>query len=62
MFDDEFDPRTKKRTLKNLEPMSIDELQDYIVSLMEEITRTEGEIARKQAHAAAASSFFKPKS
>lgn len=62
MFDDEIDPRTKKRTLKSLDKLSIDELQDYIVSLKEEIVRTEGEIARKAAHAAAASSFFKPKS
>lgn len=61
MFDDDLDPRTKKPALKNLEPLSIDELRDYIASLKEEITRTEAEIARKKAHADAASSFFKPK-
>ena len=59
MFDEELDPRTKKRAVKNLEPLSLDELQEYISSLKSEIERSEAEIARKKAHASAASSFFK---
>lgn len=59
MFDDENEPRKKAHTLKDLEPMSIDELQVYIKDMKEEITRTEQEIARKRAHMDAASSIFK---
>ncbi len=59
MFDDEPGPKKKLPALKNLEPLSLDELAAYIDDLKAEITRTEGEISRKKAHAAAASSFFK---
>lgn len=59
MFDDENEPLKKAPAIKNLEPMSIDELQAYIEDMKEEITRTEQEIARKRAHMYAASSIFK---
>lgn len=59
MFDDDLNAPKKKPTLKPLDKLSIDELEAYIVELQMEITRTEGEIARKKAHVAAASSFFK---
>lgn len=59
MFDDDLDPRTKKPARRNLEPMSIDELDQYIATMHEEIERVRAEIARKKAHQAAASSFFK---
>lgn len=59
MFDDELDPRTKKPTLKNLEPMSVDELENYIKNMESEIERTRAEIARKKAYQQAADSFFK---
>lgn len=59
MFDDDLAPKKKIPALKNLEPLSLDELAAYIDDLKAEIVRTEGEIARKKAHAAAASSFFK---
>jgi uncharacterized small protein (DUF1192 family) len=59
MFDDEIEAQKKKPALKLLDKLSIDELEAYIVELRGEITRTEGEIARKKAHASAASSFFK---
>lgn len=59
MFEDDLDPKTKKPALKNLEPMSIEELERYIVSMTEEINRVKVEIDRKKAHLAAASSFFK---
>ncbi len=59
MFDDDLEPKKKTPVLKSLEKLSLDELAAYIEDLKAEILRTEGEIARKKAHAAAASSFFK---
>jgi uncharacterized small protein (DUF1192 family) len=59
MFDDELEPRKKRAALKNLEPMSVDELSAYVDELKGEISRAENEIARKKAYATAASSFFK---
>ncbi len=58
MFDD-LEPRKKPQGLKNLEPMSVDELQAYVQDMKAEITRAETEIAKKQAYAQAASGFFK---
>ncbi len=59
MFDDELEPRNKQAQLKNLEPMSLEELKDYIVDLKSEIERAEGEIEKKIKSMEAASSFFK---
>lgn len=42
-----------------LDPLGIDELKDYIVSLRAEIARAEAAIERKQGHRAAAASFFR---
>ena len=44
---------------KDLEPLSLDELGDYIADLKAEIARSEGEIERKKAHMNAAASVFK---
>ncbi len=57
--DDDLEPRTKKPQLKNLDPMSVDELRDYIADMKAEIARVEEKIKAKQAHAAAAQGFFK---
>jgi len=59
MFDDENEPQKKTPTLKNLEPMSVDELEEYIKDMKAEIVRTEDEIKRKKVHMDAASSIFK---
>lgn len=59
MFDDDLDPRTKKPTLKKLDNMSVEELENYIASMRAEIARVEEEIKRKRAYLAAASSLFK---
>jgi len=56
---DDLDPRHKKTAPKNLDPMSVEELREYIAALTAEITRVEAKIKAKQSHAAAASSFFK---
>lgn len=59
MFDDELEPQKQSAKLKNLEPMSLDELRRYIAEMKEEIERAEAEIVRKKAHMDAASSVFK---
>lgn len=59
MFDDDLDPKKKTAKLKNLEPMSVDELAAYIEDLKAEIVRVETDMAKKKAYNSAASSFFK---
>lgn len=59
MFDDDLDPKTKKPAVKNLEPMSIDELEAYIAGMESEIVRTRTEIEKKKAYQLAAASIFK---
>ena len=59
MFDDDLEHPKQLTTLKNLEPMSLDELSLYIEELKEEIIRTEQEILRKKVSIEAASSVFK---
>lgn len=59
MFDDDLPLKSKSSQTKNLEPMSLAELESYIVCLKDEITRAEAEISRKSAHMNAASSLFK---
>ena len=56
---DDLDPRQKKPTLKNLDAMNIDDLQEYVAALKAELARVEDKIKSKQSHAAAAASFFK---
>ncbi|MDY0029010.1 MAG: DUF1192 domain-containing protein [Pseudobdellovibrionaceae bacterium] len=59
MFDEDLPKKNKAGGIKNLEPMSLDELRVYISDLKLEIDRAELEIARKSAHMNAASSLFK---
>lgn len=59
MFDDELEPQKQSKPLKNLEPLSLDELAVYIQEMKEEIVRTEAEIERKKKHMDVASSVFK---
>lgn len=58
VFDDDL-PAKKPAQKRNLEPMSIDELKEYIDGLKAEISRAEDEIRRKEVHKSAADSFFK---
>ena len=58
MFDEE-DLGKKPRQPKDLEPMSVDELSNYITDMKAEITRVETGIERKKAHRQAADSVFK---
>jgi uncharacterized small protein (DUF1192 family) len=56
---DDLEPRKKPQTLKNLDPMSIEELKDYITELQGEIVRAEQAISAKQAVKMGAEAFFK---
>lgn len=59
MFDDEPIKQTTSEFPRNLETMSVDEIQSYIIDLKAEITRAEADIAKKENSKAAADSFFK---
>lgn len=56
---DDLEPLKKKSQPRNLDPMSIEELQAYVATLKAEIARVEEKMKAKQSHAAAAASFFK---
>ena len=60
MFDDDL-PRKPKAAIKNLEPMSLSDLEFYITELEGEIKRAQAEITRKSTHMNAASALFKTK-
>ncbi|MGO9816602.1 MAG: DUF1192 domain-containing protein [Acidocella sp.] len=62
-FPEEDSPRPAKKLFSPpvLDALGVEELTAYITALEEEITRVRQAIAAKQAHAAAAASFFKPK-
>ena len=59
MFDEDLEPAKKTNQIKDLEPMSISELEEYISRMKEEIFRVEAEIEKKKVHQDAASSLFK---
>lgn len=59
MFDEDFDPKTKKPAVKPLDNMSVEELQDYLERLHQEIERVQAEIAKKENYKSAADAFFK---
>ena len=56
---DDLEPLKKKAQPRNLDPMSVDELREYITILKGEIARVEEKIKAKQSHASAAEMFFK---
>lgn len=59
MFDDEINVKKTADFPRNLDGLSVAELRDYIAALQAEITRVEGDIAKKQAASDAAGAFFK---
>lgn len=58
VMDDEESAKPKPE-VKNLEPMSIKELEDYISELKAEIARVEQDIKAKNQHHAAADEVFR---
>ncbi|WP_026261768.1 DUF1192 domain-containing protein [Kiloniella laminariae] len=47
---DDWDPKTVKQKAKDLEPLGLEELAEYIAELEVEIARTRQEITRKEKH------------
>lgn len=56
---DELEPRKQKPQPRNLDVLSIEELNDYIEEMRAEIKRVEEKIAAKKAHMSAAADIFK---
>ncbi len=56
---EDLEPRKAKPQLRNLDPMSIEDLTDYIAEMKAEIARVEAKIAAKKAHLSTAAGFFK---
>ena len=59
MDEQDLEPLTKRKKLKDLDIMSIEALEEYIAGLEAEIGRARAAIDSKQSHKAAAESFFK---
>ncbi|MDR3423819.1 MAG: DUF1192 domain-containing protein [Alphaproteobacteria bacterium] len=55
---DDLDPPRPKAKLRDLQPMSVQELQEYIVDLEQEIARADAMIAQKQAHKSGVEALF----
>lgn len=56
---DDLDPKTRKPKPRNLDPLSIEELEAYIGDLEAEIERVRAEIARKEKVRTGADAFFR---
>ncbi|WP_085901206.1 DUF1192 domain-containing protein [Kiloniella majae] len=56
---DDLEPKKGKPKLKNLEPMGLEELREYISTLESEIARTRVEIDRKEKHRQGLDGLFK---
>jgi len=59
MDDEDLGPLRATPKPRDLDPMSIEQLNDYIAELEAEIERVRGEIAGKQAHLGAAEALFR---
>lgn len=59
MDTDDLEPRKPKPQLRNLDILSVEELNDYIEEMRTEIRRVEEKIAAKKAHLSAAAGLFK---
>ncbi len=47
---DDLEPPVQKPKVRDLQPMSVGELEDYIAELEAEIARADAAIAKKKAH------------
>ncbi len=59
MFDEDLPQKNTGEFPRNLEAMSVSDLQDYITDLENEITRVKVDVEQKKASQDAASSVFK---
>jgi uncharacterized small protein (DUF1192 family) len=55
---DELEPQRAPAKLRDLGPLSVGELKDYIAALEEEIARAEAAIAKKEAHRGGLDALF----
>ena len=55
---DEIEPQKPNVKLRDLQPMSVQELEDYIAALESEIARADAMIAKKQAHKSGIEALF----
>jgi uncharacterized small protein (DUF1192 family) len=56
---EDLEPRKKAVTPKNLDAMSIEELEAYIAELQAEIERARSKISAKESHRVGAAALFK---
>lgn len=59
MFDDDLPVKKTTEFLRNLDNLSVDELEEYIQEMKVEIERVQVDIEKKKASANAADAFFK---
>ncbi|MEE9210960.1 MAG: DUF1192 domain-containing protein [Kiloniellales bacterium] len=59
MDEDDLEPKKKKPAPKNLEPMGVEELEDYLAELEAEMARVRAELESKKAYLTGAQEFFK---
>ena len=59
MDEEDLEPRRKAPKLRDLTPLAVAELEDYIGELKAEILRVEGEIVAKRKQRGGAESLFK---
>jgi uncharacterized small protein (DUF1192 family) len=59
MEPEDLEPRKKAPAPRELDSLSIEELNNYIAELQAEIDRVKAKIAAKQAHLTGAASLFK---
>lgn len=59
MDEDDLRPRAPASVARDLKTLSVEELQAYVVELRREITRVEGEIARRRDVRGAAEALFR---
>ena len=52
-------PQNMPKAKRDLDPMSIEELHDYISEMKEEIERVLGEITKKETHRSGVEALFK---
>ena len=52
-------PQNMPKPKRNLDPMSIEELHEYIAEMQEEIERVRVEIAKKEDHRSGVEALFK---
>jgi uncharacterized small protein (DUF1192 family) len=59
MDEEDLEPQRKKPKLRDLAPLSISELENYIAELKAEILRVEADIAAKRKQRSGAEGLFK---